>query len=124
MPVNDCWRTRVTIADEAEQRSRAARFLLVGERFDRADPEVVAHIARAGAATVGAVLHDAPQRSLRVAVLHDAPERSLRVAVLHDAPERSLRVAVLADGDDESAEVQSRHREEYDQPETVLVRLG
>ncbi|MFG1609244.1 hypothetical protein [Actinoplanes sp. NPDC049265] len=98
MPVDDYWRTTVTIAGDAEQRSYTARFLLVGEQFYLADPEVVAHIARAGAATVR--------------------------AVLHDAPERSFRVAVLADGDEESAEVQSRYLEKYDHPETVFVRLG
>ncbi|MEV6632468.1 hypothetical protein AB0M54_17145 [Actinoplanes sp. NPDC051470] len=97
MPVDDYWRTRVTIADPGEERSYTARFLLVGDRFYLADPEVVAHIARAGASTVR--------------------------AVLHHAPERSFQVTVLPDGDDEAAEVQSRYVEKYDHPETVFVRL-
>ncbi|GLY96610.1 hypothetical protein Acsp02_38650 [Actinoplanes sp. NBRC 103695] len=92
-PVDDYWRTRVTIADA----SYTPRFLLVGERYYLADPEVVAHIARAGG-------------------------DGLR-AVLHHAPDRSFRVSVLVDGDDEAVEVRSRFEEKYAAPETVFVAL-
>lgn len=94
MPVGDYWRTPVTLTDGTSRHTYASRFLILDDGCYLADPEVVAHIARAGGDGLSVVLQ-----------------------------ERAHRVEVLTADHPDTARVRVRYLQKYDHAETVFVRL-